>query len=583
MPGSAWTTGAASFVASLVLCSCAKAPDAPPVRLSINPPEHVAFAGLEVAGPAAISPDGSRLAFIGVDDKGDSRLWVRSLDGSYSRPLAANATYPFWSPDSRYVAFFADGQLKSAPVSGGPPKTLCPALDGRGGSWGASGTIVFAPGSEVALSQVSANGGEPVPATTLGSGQTSHRLPEFLPDGQHFLYVATGNRPGDGGIFIGQTGALQNANTAHRLMSGDGRVSYAPPGYLLYTVGENLVARPFDSRRLAFTAEPLMVTQHVDHGVNSHAGDFSVSSTGVLAWRAPTTARRQLASFDRTGRRTDGLYEPYFNPNVSKDGRQVALSRLASLAPPTGNIWLLDPVTGSRSQFTFGTGAQLLPTWAPDSRRVVYGLLRPPDYGLYVKNARGETGENLLLKTAQLAVPMDWSRDGRFLLFAQFDPTTKWDLWVLPLAGKKPLPVVRTPSNEGDGQLSPDGRWLAFWSDKSGRYEVYVQPFRDGRETGLAETWRVSTGGGTWPRWRGDGKELFFKALDNRMMSVPVHSGPTFEAGAPVALFDTNDLEPDNLTYDVSSDGQRFLVSGVFESASRPVIIRLNWLAGLKR
>ena len=180
---------------------------------------------------------------------------------------------------------------------------------------------------------------------------------------------------------------------------------------------------------------------------------------------------------------------------------------------------------------------------------------------------------------------MDWSRDGRFLLYAELEPKTKWDLKVLPLGGnKKPMSVIQTEFNEGDGRFSPDGRWIAFWSDKSGRYEVYVRSFQGARATGSAETWQVSTVGGTWPRWRCDGKELFFKSLDNKMMAVPVYAGSTFQAGVPLALFDTHDLEPDNLTYDVRPDGQQFLISGVFEGRrARPVNVYLNWLAGVKR
>jgi len=219
------------------------------------------------------------------------------------------------------------------------------------------------------------------------------------------------------------------------------------------------------------------------------------------------------------------------------------------------------------------------------SSRATFGRAQPPDFGLYVEEAHGAGKETLLLKTAQLSVPMDWSRDGRFILFAQLDAKTKWDLWVLPVAGdRKPVPVVRTEFNEGDGQISPDGNWIAYWSDESGRWEIYVRSFPVGGAHVTASKWQVSTQGGTWPRWRGDGRELFFKAQDGKIMVVPVKEGSTFEAGVPAMLFDTHELEPDNLTYDVRPDGQQFLVSRMFEGgAVLPMNVCLNCLADTKR
>jgi Tol biopolymer transport system component len=594
-----FTTLLASLSVTLLLvasgCVSQTSRQAHPIRFSIFPQEKVTFGDLDSAGPGIISPDGSLLAYVGVDDNGSSQIWVRPLEALDSHSVAgtANARYPFWSPDSEYLAFFADGKLKKISLSGGPPQKLCDAPEGRGGSWGKSpdggpGIIVFAPLSTGGLSRVSATGGEPVRVTVpdLSRQEVSHRQPDFLPDGHHFLYVAVSNRTENTVIFAGDIQAKPGEKSI-RLMSGVAHVSYASTGYLLFLRDDNLVTQAFDARRLVLAGQPKVLANRVAHGYNSQTSDFSVSANGVLAWRSLSGAARQLAWFDRNGKQVRGLDArgPYFNPSLSPDRKRIAVSRLDSLLPPTGNIWLFDLVRGPWSRLTSGSGAQLLPVWAPDGRRIVFGRAQPPDFGLYIEESHGAGKETLLLKTAQLSVPMDWSRDGQFILFAQLDATTKWDLWVVPVGGdRKPVPVVRTEFNEGDGQISPDGNWIAYWSDESGRWEIYVRSFPRGGARVTASKWQVSTQGGTWPRWRGDGRELFFKAQDGKIMAVPVKEGSTFEAGVPAVLFDTHELEPDNLTYDVRPDGQQFLVSRMFEGgAVRPMNVCLNCLADTKR
>jgi Tol biopolymer transport system component len=310
---------------------------------------------------------------------------------------------------------------------------------------------------------------------------------------------------------------------------------------------------------------------------------FLFPPTGVLAWRtSQSNATGQLVWFDRSGKQIEGFdsREYYFWPRLSPDGNRIAVSRPDAAQQ---NIWLLDLVRGSRIRFTVGTGSQFPPVWSPDGRRIVFGLERPPDYGLYWKDASGVGNEELLLKTTQLAVPSDWSRDGRFILFTQRDPKTNEDMWVLPLVGgRKPMPVLETEFNECCGEFSPDSHWIAYVSNETGRNEVYVRSFTEGGAGVTAGKWPVSTAGGIWPRWRRDGKELFFNALDGKLMAVPVRGSSTFEAGVPVALFDTHN--PSDPSYDVRADGQRFLISRVFAGgAVGPVNICLNWLAGVKK
>jgi dipeptidyl aminopeptidase/acylaminoacyl peptidase len=399
--------------------------------------------------------------------------------------------------------------------------------------------------------------------------------------------VAISDRTDNNGIFTGDIQDKRDEKKVRRLMGGASHVSYASPGYLLFLQDGNVMAQAFDARKLTLGGQPVVLANGVAHGYNSQTSDFSVSANGVLVWRSLSSATRRLAWFDRSGKPIEGLDArgPYFNPSLSPDGKRIAVSRLDALLPPTGNIWLVDLVHGPESQVTSGSGAQLLPLWSPDGRRIVFGSATPPDYGLYSEDANSTGKGELLLKTTQLSVPMDWSRDGRFILFAQLDAKTKWDLWMLPLAGdRKPVPVVRTEFNEGDGQFSPDAHWIAYWSDESGRWEIYVRSFPEGGAGVPAGKWRVSTKGGTWPRWRRDGKELFFKAQDGKIMAVPLKASSAFQVGAPVVLFDTHDLEPDNLTYDVRPDGLRFLISRLSEGrAVRPMNVCVNWLAETNR
>ena len=569
-----------------------KAPEALPVRFSVYPAPKVSFGSWVGLGPVLVSPDGRRLAFVGTGVNGNE-LWVRPLDSLTAQllPGTKGAKYPFWSPDSRYLAFFADGQLKKIPVGGGPPQTLSEATDARGGAWtpgkAGEGTIIFSPAPQSGILRLPAAGGEATAVTKLDTTrqETSHRFPEFLPDGHHFLFVATTPQEAQTAILVGDLDVPADGRSVRRLMSSSSRVWYSPPGYLLFVRENTLLAQPFDARRLAFSGESIAIAEHVSGGGIRNTADFSVSQNGVLAWRSEASQDTHLYWADRHGKQLPGLdvKESYAIPTLSPDGKKVAIDKEVN---GSYSIWLLDIARIAASRFTFAPGLQIVPVWSPDGSRIAFASAVHAHNDLYWKDTNGLGAEELLLATSYTKWPTDWSRDGRFLLYEEIDPKTKLDLWVLPLFGdRKPILFLKTQFAEQQGAFSPDGRWVAYASDESGRNEVYVLPFSLGSGAAAAGSkWQISTGGGDLPVWRRDGKELFFRAADHNLMAVPVTPGATFQAGAPQALFELPG--PADLPFPVyaaTADGQKFLLSAPLGDLSPPVNVCLNWLAGMKR
>jgi serine/threonine protein kinase/Tol biopolymer transport system component len=561
--------------------------DAQPVRFFVSPPDTGRLAmsaptpSGAVVGPLAVSPDGNRIAIVATRADGKSQLWVRSLDTLTAQSLAGTdgAFQPFWSPDGRFLGFFADGKLKKIEVSGGPSITLCDAPDPRSGTWNRDGVIVFGPTPTSPLQRVSAAGGLPTTATTLGQGESVHMRPFFLPDGRHFLYRAS-TGPGGGPIYVG------SLNSAERklLFNADSANVFYSQGYLLFLRETMLMAQPFDARRLVLTGDAFPIAENiVNTPTVNPAGVFSVSENGVLAYQTGATAAgSHLVWFDRSGKQTGALGDslPYGDLVLSPDNKRASVN--IPEAGKSRDIWLYDVTRGLRTRFTFGPANQLTSIWSPDGSRVVFNSNRKGHYDLYQKASSGVGTEEVLLEDNLEKYPLSWSPDGRFILYRTFGVTTGYDLFVLPLTGDhKPFAFLNTKFNEHYGQFSPDGRWVAYVSDESGRNEVYVAPF-----PGAGGKWQISTTGGLLPRWRHDGTEIFYlDPYDNKLMAAAVNGkGGSFDVGTVKPLFETYLVAGSRYAYDVSADGQRFLINTILEqTTSGPITVVLNWTAGLKK
>jgi Tol biopolymer transport system component len=550
-------------------------PDTRVIKFPLPPPEKATF------GDIAVSPDGRWLAFTAATG-GKDQLWVRPLNGLAPQLLGGTegASYPFWSTDSSFIGFFASGKLKKIAVTGGPPQTLCDAGVAAGGTWNRDGVIVFAT-SGFGLYRVSAIGdATPLMPLDTARQEVNHLSPSFLPDGRHFLYYIRSGRKETRGTYLG---SLDNG-VKERLLGADLNAVYAEPGYLLFMRERALLAQPFDPLQLKLTGEPFPVAERVGIEPNYELGNFSVSDTGVLVYDpSPNRQSKQLLWVDRGGKSIGSLGAggSYARPWLSPDEKRVAVDRLDP-QPGTNDIWLQNVAGGNPQRFTFDPANDFLPVWSPDGSRIVWSSNREGATDLYQKASSGAGQDEPLLKSSNRKFPTDWSLDGRFIIYTEIDPKTNRDIWVLPLFGDgKPFPFLRTEANETGGQLSPDGRWIAYASDELGGYEVYVQSFPKG-----GGKRQVSTKGGTGPCWRRDGKELFYYSSDGKLMAAEVKSGASFEAGVPSALFE---FRSGNATvtvapYTVTADGQRFLLNTVVdESGGAPLTVVINWTAELKR
>ncbi len=526
----------------------------------------------------ALSPDGRQIVFVASGEDGISRLWLRSLSATTAQPLAGTegARLPFWSPDSRSVAFFANGELQRLDLGGGAPRPLAAAPSANGGAWGADGVIVFAPGPLGSLSRIPATGGSAVVATKLAAKQLVQAVPVFLPDGRHFLFVAEGTGETQG-IYLAALGTTD----MQRLTPAISVSAYLRSGWLLWIQpGGSLVAQRLDLKRQRLTGDPVTIAD----GVPPDA--FSVSALGLVAYRTGAgSVRRQLTWFDRAGKPRGVLGDPDETlqyPSVSPDGKRAVVSRTVQ-----GNedIWLLDGTRTSR--LTFDPANDLFPVWSPDGRSIAFTSTRGGSGDLYRKAVDGSGTAVLLVASSLPKAPTDWSRDGRFLLYYSIDPQTKADLWVLPMTGdQKPWVFLKTPFDEEYGQFSPDGRFVAYESDESGRYEIYIRPFTLPGESAnpAGGQWQISTAGGIQPRWSPDGRELYYLDPAGRMMAVSITvTGATVAPGTPVLLFPTKILggggdDAEVPEYAVARDG-RFLINTVLDENRSTAPIRLiqNW------
>ena len=570
----AWGLAAAAAVAAAILGVgfVRRAPARPRlIRFEIANPE-----GLTAIDAPRISPDGRHLAFNATDSSGKSRIWVRALSALVAQPLAGTegTTRPFWSPDSRFLGFFAEGKLKKIEVSGGPAQKICDAPSGADGSWSPEGVILFDGMPNDPIYRVSAAGGTPVVAVKIEASrkETTVAWPEFLPDGRHFLYMATGQKAEENAY---RTGSLDSTESK-ALAPAQTLVTYAPPGYLLFVRDKTLVAQPFDAKALKTTGEPIPLAEHI--GTDSVGlARFSVSRDGTLAYRTGESGDK-FVWVDRSGREGETVGDPgeYHNPAFSPGGDRLAYD-LADPRSGKTNIWVRDLKRGVSSRFTFGAGNAFSPLWSPDGRRMVFTV----GADLFEKAVEGQGEEKLLFKSDELKFACDWTRDGRYIAYSSQGKETGWDIWVLPTFGdRKPVPFLRTPFAELRPVFSPDGRFLAYQSNESGRAEVYVQSF-----PGPGGKWQISTSGGSDPQWRADGKDLYYRAPDQKLMAVDVQTRGDLVAGVPQPLFQGRfDMGIARNRFLPTADGRRFLtVAPLGREAMTPTTVVLNWYAELGR
>ena len=540
------------------------------VRLDLNVPATVDPVDL---ASFAVSPDAQTVVFVAASD---GQLWLRSLSSVEQRPLQGTegATNPFWSPDSRSVGFFADGLLKRIDLDGGLVRSLADAETGVGGSWNRDGMIVFAPSPASPIFRVSAGGGPVAGVTHLAEGHAGHAFPLFLPDGRHFLYYVNGTSTARG-VYVAQ---LDGADP-RRLFDADSGAAYVS-GHLLFLREGRLLAHAFDAEQLEMIGVPF--STGIEGVLNSWTPAISATPAGVIAVRLRGAAvEHQFVWVDRAGKEMERVgdrdnAEPQV-PNLSPDGRQLVLMRRGNA---NSDVWLLELRRGLLSRLTDYPAENIFPIWSRDGSQIVFSSNRSRgEMGLYRRNLTGVGGDVLLLPTAPgFIFASDWSPDGQFLLYQKSSDETRADLWALPLFGTQtPVPVVQGKSDDRGGQFSPDGKWVAYGSNRSGRFEVYIQPF-----PGQGGQRQVSTGGGAQVRWRPDGRELFYIALDGRLMAAPIKfasDGPS--VGIPVPLFATHigrQVQVVGAQYVVSADGERFLMNTlVQENSPTPIRLILNW------
>ncbi len=544
--------------------------DRPVIRSTILPPESFDFApGL---GALVLSPDGSKIAFVAHNAAGNRLLFLRRLDAGSAKALEGTegAENPFWSPDSRYLGFFAGGKLKKIDASGGPAQTLCNAATPRGGSWSRSGIIVFNRDFREGLYTISAADGSPAVLTHLDPGrrEISHRWPWLLPDQEHVLFLV--QRAEGGAAQDDSTIEMVSLKSKKRttLMRANSSEAYAD-GHLLFWRDKSVMAQPFNTERLALEGDPVPIAENVQYTAREQ-GVFSVSGNGLLAFQSGASSEdSQLVWFDRTGKQLDVIGKPavYGNPALSHDQKSLAFS----MVQQTEDLWIFDLQRRTARRFTFDSVDENSPVWSPDDRRIAYNKNEKNAGGIYLKSLSGSSvGERLYVKN-ETARPTDWSRDGRRLLFE-----VSGDVGILSMPQRQPTMLTDLPFRVFDSCFSPDGKWVVHSTQESGRSEVYIQT-----ASLSGEKWQISTEGGDWPRWSGDGREIVYVAPGGMLTAVKVGLvNGEFLAGTPQRLFSVHMKETfaRGTPYDLSADGQRFIVNTYVRPETTPVITLVqNW------
>ena len=525
----------------------------------------------------AVSPNGHTVAIVGHREaERNNVIWIYEPGSQESTSLANTdgAAYPFWSPDGQSLGFFADGKLKKLSLAGGPVQTLCDAPTGRGGTWNKDGVILFTPSGHlgVGLYRISASGGTPAQITVPDKSQTedSHRWPQFLPDGIHYLYSAIhlSGRRDLSSIFVGSL----NSGEKRLVVKASANVAYVAP-YLLYYRDQTLFGQHFDTKTSVLTGEPIPILTDVQYSPRISRAVFAAANTDLLvAQKAGDTGASQLLWFNRQGQEIGIGLKPgiYGNIILARNGKAVASDTTDPVSQNT-DIWTYDLETQSAKRLTFDPAIDSVPIWNPDGTRMVFSSNRGVTFDLYLKDTNGAQEEKNIPQDGPDRFPSDWSRDGKYVIYERGA-----DLWLLAIPELRATQFLKASSTLKNGQFSPDGKWVAYSSNESGRWEVYVTSFPEAHGK-----WQVSNAGGDQPRWRNDGKELFYLAPDSKMMALPVKTGTNFDAGTPTALFQANPRElvatSEQFSYDVSQDGQKFLINTQLKTGMAPMSVVLNW------
>ena len=557
------------------------------VRFAVPLPDTAVFTSIDTAGTTpqmAVSPDGRMLVFAASQALASPVLWVRPLDAFSAQPLPTTegASFPFWSPDSRRVGFFAAGKLKVIDIDTRSATVLTDAPAGRGGTWNRGETILFAGGISSAIKRISAAGGTPVAATTLDASRNeiSHRFPQFLPDGRHFIYSNIGSTDHLGVYLTDLDGAAPK-----RILPGKWGSPSIVGEYLLAVRQGSLIAQPFDGKRLAVSGAQFRIADQVASNSPSGFAAFSASNSGTLIYASGSSPNRELVWLARNGHRLGSLGPPgeYASPALRSDGRMLAVTRIDSQTR-TPDIWLLDLERGTETRLTSDPGSDRAPLWTADGRQILFQSDRSGTWDLYIKSIDVERPETLFAHFAASGIfPSDVTADGQFVIFHTPSPNHGWDLWVLPLREpSKSAAVLQTRFDETYGTVSPDGHWIAYACDDTGTMQVYVQSFPNG-----GHKVQASVHGGYEPKWNPTGDELFFISPTRKLMSVKVRLTPSFDASMPTELFDLPVPEaaasfPN--TYVVASRGDRFLVNTALPNTTgAPISVVLNWSVALRR
>ena len=554
-------------------------PDA--FQFDVTVPRDMTFAApTDVAIPQlAISPDGRALAFVAEDGTGRTSIWIRRLNSTALLPVPGTqeASFPFWAPDSRQLGFFSLGKLRKVDTLGGAVQVMADAAgDPRGGTWAPDGTIVFAPGNASGLLKVSAFGGTPTKLLDLAPerGESGHRWPHFLPDGRHFLYQSRA-LPEHRGIYIGSV----DGTPPKRVLADQTNAVVSPDGYLIFVRASTLMAQRIDLSRLELEGEAVALVDRIGYSISLQYASLALAQTGTLVYGL-ADATSSLTWFDRLGKQLGTVWDSaeYLHPRLSPDGRTIAVARREPQQFAL-DLWSIDTERRTPTRLTSGPTNERFPVWSPDGNRLAFASLQHTLSDIFVKSIRSDAAPEPMLTSNVSKFPTDWSADNRWILYHGLSQSTGWDLFILDVASRKPSVFLSTPFNEFLGQFSPDGRWLAYVSDESGSFQVYVQPF-----PATGERWQISTAGGMQPRWRRDSREILFIARDRKLVSVSIETRVGFRAEPPRPLFETrvpsvgaqyaND-------YAVSPDGSKFLINTRAAGGEAPPIKVITWWRSL--